>query len=54
MKHVILGGTKQEGNYNLAIDETDKKHILEGCYKLIPGLKVRIIVVSNHFAIISF
>jgi len=38
---VILGGTQQEGNWNTKPDAADSLSIQEGCYKLVPGLKVR-------------
>jgi len=38
---VILGGTQQEGNWNTKPDPSDSLSIHKGCYKLIPGLKVR-------------
>lgn len=38
---VILGGTQQEGNWNTKPDPSDSLSIRKGCYKLIPGLKVR-------------
>jgi hypothetical protein len=37
---VILGGTKQEGNWNTKPDPSDSLSIQKGCYKLVPGLKV--------------
>ncbi|XP_077867253.1 D-amino-acid oxidase-like [Saccoglossus kowalevskii] len=37
--NVLLGGTTQVGNWNLKIDENDKKKIWEGCCKMYPSLK---------------
>lgn len=37
---IILGGTKQIDDYNLEVVDLDKEHILDGCYKISPSLKV--------------
>lgn len=36
---VVLGGTKQAGDWNLDPDPDDRNHILEGCYDLLPSLR---------------
>lgn len=36
---VILGGTHQYNDFNLKVSEDDDKFIMEGCQKLIPGIK---------------
>lgn len=36
---VILGGTHQYHNNNLNVSEKDHSFIMEGCQKLVPGLK---------------
>ncbi|RWS24415.1 D-aspartate oxidase-like protein [Leptotrombidium deliense] len=35
---VVLGGTKQKDDWNLNIDENDRKDIKSGCEALIPSL----------------
>ena len=36
----MLGGTRKEGDWDVSVDEAEKRRILEGCSKLIPSLKV--------------
>ncbi|GAB6022028.1 hypothetical protein CHUAL_006178 [Chamberlinius hualienensis] len=36
---VVLGGTHQRGNWNLEPNPEDRKHIMEGCTKILPSLK---------------
>lgn len=36
---MILGGTHQYHNNNLNVSEEDNSFIMEGCQKLVPGLK---------------
>ncbi|XP_046831425.1 D-aspartate oxidase isoform X2 [Vespa crabro] len=37
--NVILGGTHQEGDYDLCVREKDTKFIHEGCHRILPSLK---------------
>lgn len=37
--YVTLGGTHQEGDWNVAVDKDDEKFILEECAKLVPALR---------------
>lgn len=37
---VVLGGTHQEGDYDLKVREKDTKFIYEGCHRILPSLKV--------------
>lgn len=39
MDTVVLGGTHQENDYNTKPTPEDKKFIMEGCQKIVPGLK---------------
>lgn len=39
MNCVILGGTHQENDFDLAFRENDKKFIFDGCTEIVPGLK---------------
>lgn len=36
---VLLGGTAQANNYSREFNADDRRHVLEGCTKLIPSLK---------------
>ncbi|KAF7379574.1 hypothetical protein HZH66_014945 [Vespula vulgaris] len=36
---VVLGGTHQEGDYDLKVREKDTKFIYEGCHRILPSLK---------------
>ena len=36
---VILGGTKEKGNYDLTINGATSNRIMQGCTKLVPSLK---------------
>ncbi|KAH8297897.1 hypothetical protein KR018_000395 [Drosophila ironensis] len=36
---VVLGGTHQEGDYNLAVCSSDKQLIVDGCRHFVPGLE---------------
>ncbi|KAJ2949570.1 hypothetical protein O0L34_g15488 [Tuta absoluta] len=35
----VLGGTHQDNNFNTKMDDNDTKHILDGCFNMVPGLK---------------
>ncbi|KAH8412050.1 hypothetical protein KR222_007947 [Zaprionus bogoriensis] len=35
---VVLGGTHQEKDYNTRVSETDKRFIIDGCRRMLPGL----------------
>lgn len=35
---VVLGGTHQEGDYNKRVCEVDKRFIIDGCRRMVPGL----------------
>lgn len=37
---LVVGGCRQHNNYNLNIEASDRKAILERCYKICPELKV--------------
>lgn len=37
---VVIGGTHQEGDYDLCVREEDSKHIYDGCCRMMPSLKV--------------
>ena len=41
VNQIILGGTHQEDDWSEEVRADDKKNILEGCAKLIPGCAVR-------------
>ena len=36
---MILGGTHQYKDFNLKVSQTDDKFIMDGCQRLIPGMK---------------
>ncbi|GLI67807.1 hypothetical protein VaNZ11_012095, partial [Volvox africanus] len=36
---VVLGGTGQKGDFNLAVSQDDKRRILDGCCRLLPSLR---------------
>lgn len=38
-EEIILGGTHQEGDWNVQIDPVDRRNIWEGCLELLPSLK---------------
>ena len=40
---VVLGGTAYKDDFNLEVEESDRKHILEGTQKLLPSLKVNFV-----------
>ena len=50
MRSVILGGTFQNNNWNLSVNEEDKETILSRCYELVPSLKVQHFVMVLHFS----
>lgn len=35
---VVLGGTHQEKDYNTRVCEVDKRFIIDGCRRMVPGL----------------
>ena len=37
---VVLGGTAYKDDFNLEVEDSDRKHILEGTQKIYPSLKV--------------
>lgn len=36
---MVLGGTRQENNYNTNVDIDDRKFIFDGCVRMMPALK---------------
>lgn len=44
---VVLGGTKQIGNYSLNVDPSDNNAIWQGCCELVPSLKYSKIVTEE-------
>lgn len=36
---MVLGGTRQENNYNTNVDIDDRKFIFDGCVRMMPSLK---------------
>ncbi|PRD21526.1 UNVERIFIED_CONTAM: D-amino-acid oxidase [Trichonephila clavipes] len=38
-EEIILGGTHQEGDWNVQVDPVDRRNIWEGCVELLPTLK---------------